>query len=380
MASVNRQHNASSWRVHWRVNGELKNKSFNDKKYGSRAESKIVAEQFAKTIEADIVRGEYIDPHRSKVSLSDFKYEVGIVKLRHKETTKNTLEIIWETHIAPYPIANKPIGSIRGTHIAQHIKSLRKPNGEEYSHSAIVKVVEVFRVLLEKAIDDEYIKGKNPATTGQVKDWIPKKEKSKKIYLDRFQVNALYNEIKKTYPQYAIAIPFLAYTGLRSGEFRALTWEDIDFDKGTVKISKSFSDNSEEKILDPKTDSSNRTIQIDKITLNKLREHKENYFDEDCPYIFPNRDCNNPITGRNFKQRILKPAIKELDLDPDIALHTFRHTSVYLSVQSGADILSISKRLGHSKISMTADTYSELFEDIDEKLVEGLEQLQADVV
>ena len=78
--------------------------------------------------------------------------------------------------------------------------------------------------------------------------------------------------------------------------------------------------------------------------------------------------------------RILKPAIKELDLDPDIALHTFRHTSVYLSVQSGADILSISKRLGHSKISMTADTYSELFEDIDEKLVEGLEQLQADVV
>ena len=29
---------------------------------------------------------------------------------------------------------------------------------------------------------------------------------------------------------------------------------------------------------------------------------------------------------------------------------------------------------------MTSDTYSELFEDIDEKLVEGLEQLQADVV
>jgi len=381
MASLSRVDNSSSWRVRWRVNGALKQKNFSDKKFGSRAESKLVAEQFSKTIEADIVRGEYIDPHRNKISLSDFKDEVGIVRLNQKETTKATLETMYETYIAPYPIAYMPIGSIKGTHISRHIKGLRKDSGEEYSHSTISKVVEVFRVLFEKAIDDEVIKGKNPATTRVVKDWIPKKEKTKHIYLDKFQVNAIYKQVEKTHPQYAVAIPLLAWTGLRSGEFRALEWTDIDFNKGTISVNKSFTDNaSSEKALDPKTDSSNRTIQIDNITLNKLREHKENFYQGICPYVFPNRDCNQPITGRNFKHRVLKPALEELEMDMDINLHTFRHTSVFLARQSGADVLSISKRLGHASISITADTYSALFKETDLELVLGLEKLQQEVI
>ena len=142
-----------------------------------------------------------------------------------------------------------------------------------------------------------------------------------------------------------------------------------------------FTDNaSSEKALDPKTDSSNRTIQIDSITLNKLREHKEKFYQGICPYVFPNRSCNLPITGRNFKHSVLKPALEELEMDMDINLHTFRHTSVFLARQSGADVLSISKRLGHASISITADTYSALFEETDLELVQGLEKLQQEVI
>ena len=54
-------------------------------------------------------------------------------------------------------------------------------------------------------------------------------------------------------------------------------------------------------------------------------------------------------------------------------------TSVLLARQSGADILSISKRLGHASISITADTYSALFEETDLQLAEGLEKLQQDI-
>ncbi len=381
MAYVKRKDNAGSWIVRWRVNGQEKSKSFNDKKLGGRVEAKVIAEQFSKTVEADIVRGEYIDPQRNKISLSDFKHEVGLVKLNQRETTKATLEIIWETYIAPYDIAHMPIGTLKGTHISKHIKGLRKDNGDEYSHSTIVKVVEVFRVLLEKAIDDELIKGKNPATTTMVKDWIPKKQKAKHIYLDMFQVNAIYKQVEKTHPQLAIAIPLIAFTGLRSGEFRALTYDDIDFNKGTVTVSKSFTDNAPSgRILDPKTDSSFRTIQLDSITLNRLREHKENYKQGFCNYVFPNKSCNNPITGRNFKQRILKPALEVLGMDMDIDLHTFRHTSVYLARLGGADLLSISKRLGHKNISITADHYSDLFEETDKEVAQGLEKLQQEVI
>ena len=99
-----------------------------------------------------------------------------------------------------------------------------------------------------------------------------------------------------------------------------------------------------------------------------------------CPYVFPNRDCNLPITGRNFKHRVLKPALQELEMDMDINLHTFRHTSVFLARQSGADVLAIAKRLGHASISITTDTYSALFKETDLELVQGLEKLQQEVI
>jgi len=69
----------------------------------------------------------------------------------------------------------------------------------------------------------------------------------------------------------------------------------------------------------------------------------------------------------------LKPALERLNMPSDIGFHTFRHTSVRLARESGADLHAISKRLGHSKISTTSDIYSELFENIDVELVEKLD-------
>ena len=61
-------------------------------------------------------------------------------------------------------------------------------------------------------------------------------------------------------------------------------------------------------------------------------------------------------------------------MNNEINLHTFRHTSVKLARESGADLHAISKRLGHSKINTTSDTYSELFENIDSELVDNLDE------
>jgi hypothetical protein len=64
----------------------------------------------------------------------------------------------------------------------------------------------------------------------------------------------------------------------------------------------------------------------------------------------------------------------------DINLHTFIHTSVFLARQLRANVLSISKRLRHASISITADTYSALFKETDLELVLGLKKLQQEVI
>ena len=59
-------------------------------------------------------------------------------------------------------------------------------------------------------------------------------------------------------------VPLMAYIGLRSDEARALTWEDIDFENGTLTVNKSIDDDNDMKINydDPKTDTSIRTVNL----------------------------------------------------------------------------------------------------------------------
>ena len=171
---------------------------------------------------------------------------------------------------------------------------------------------------------------------------------------------------------------------MRSGEVRALTWEDIDFSNGTLRINKSVNDNQDMKISDPKTEGSSRTIQLDSITLKRMSEHRGK-LPADCELVFPNMRgnqsgsdilCTNPIRARNFKRRVLKPALERLGYDESIALHDFRHTSVYLAVKQGKSLLGISKRLGHKNIGITADTYSILFEDVDQDIAKSYNELE----
>ena len=377
---VTRRNDRQSWiaKSSFKVNGKRPQQNFNDKKHGGRKNAERLAHEWLTQIDADILRGHFIDPHRNKIPLEEFKEQVGIVKLNQSENTKAILENVWEYYIATNQwFVTKPIGSITSQDIARLIKNLKKEDGSSYSHSTIKKVEEVLRVLFRKAVEMDYIL-KNPVTTSVVSDWIPKEEQSKNIYLDKFQVNAIFKDFQEHSPQYAVAIPLLAYTGLRSGELRGLYWSDIDFDKASLKVTRQFND-ATSKFSELKTTTSQRTIKLPQYVLNYLKQHKKEYKTADCELVFPDKNCKNAILGKNFKNRHLKPALQRLDMDMKINLHTFRHTSVRLARESGADLQAISKRLGHKKISMTADKYSELFENIDTELVERLDEYIAEL-
>ena len=153
---ITRRNDSSSWITKSSLKPRPQ-KSFSDKKFGGRSNAKKEAEAWLTQIEADILRGQYVDPHRNNISLDDFKYKVGIVKLNQRHNTKKILEDTYDLYIAPYPIASKSIGNITPQDIATHIKGLKKTNGDTPSRSVIVKVVEVFRVLFRKAIEMEYV-------------------------------------------------------------------------------------------------------------------------------------------------------------------------------------------------------------------------------
>lgn len=155
----------------------------------------------------------------------------------------------------------------------------------------------------------------------------------------------------------------LYYLGLRQGEATALTWNDIDFTKKEVSINKTLTTKLKGQlytISSPKTSNSYRTLPIPlKLIkpLQKLKEEakKRKYFSESW-FVFGNELPFRETTIQMRKNKYCKLAdVKQ------IRIHDFRHSCASFLINNGASIVLVSKYLGHSKISVTLDTYTHLY-------------------
>ncbi len=158
----------------------------------------------------------------------------------------------------------------------------------------------------------------------------------------------------------------LFWTGIRLGEMLALTVGDIDFDEGTIRINKSLTKvNGEVMVTDPKTESSNRVVTIH----NELKERIRDYIN--CLYrarsntrLFENR------TKSFFEHELIRGV--ELSGVKKITVHGCRHSQASLCIQKGFSPLEIAKRLGHSKVTTTIETYCHPSLDAQKKIADSL--------
>lgn len=159
----------------------------------------------------------------------------------------------------------------------------------------------------------------------------------------------------------------LYYCGLRIGEARGLTWEDIDFNNKRLSINKqvlsidNYSSNF--YVCNPKTDSSIRNIPIADELLNDLKQYydevsKFKNFDKKF-YVFGNDFGIRPLVYAQAQRR--KGEIANKAGVKEIRLHDFRHSCASLLVNNKAPITVVSSFLGHSNTTETLKTYSHLF-------------------
>jgi integrase len=155
----------------------------------------------------------------------------------------------------------------------------------------------------------------------------------------------------------------LYYLGLRQGEATALTWKDINFEKKEVSINKTLTTKLKGQlytISSTKTSNSNRTLPIPLKLLNSYQElnkmaKTKRYYTDDW-FLFGNELPFRETTIQVKKNKYCKEAgVKQ------IRIHDFRHSCASFLIQNGASIVLVSKYLGHSKISITLDTYTHLY-------------------
>ena len=155
----------------------------------------------------------------------------------------------------------------------------------------------------------------------------------------------------------------LYYCGLRKGELKALTWDNIDFDNKFIYIRKNVISNyikgNKCIVCSPKTKTSVRDIPIPNQLLKDLKTYKKQIMDNDFKednYVFGKfspigNDCIRKRSIRNAKLANLKV----------IRIHDFRHSCASLLINNNASITLVARYLGHAKIDETLNTYSHMF-------------------
>lgn len=185
------------------------------------------------------------------------------------------------------------------------------------------------------------------------------------------EVSLLVNSLQEEPLKYQALIMLALDSGARRGEITGLTWEDIDLKNNTMKINKTTQYIKGLGIFEKetKTDTSNRTIYLSTTTINILKKYKKEQLEKklklgskwgNSKRIFTTEygtDMHPDTPSQIFQRIIKKHNLKRINF------HGLRHTCISLQISSGIQAQIISKRAGHSSVTVTHNTYSHFFEN-----------------
>ena len=162
-----------------------------------------------------------------------------------------------------------------------------------------------------------------------------------------------FSEVMMDKPLSYYAFQMLYWTGIREGELLALTPADFDFEKGTVKISKTYQRlKGQDVITSPKTKKSNRTVQMPDFLCTEIQE----FFG--MQYGLKKKDRVFTVT-KSYLHHEMDRGAKEAGVKR-IRIHDLRHSHISLLIDMGFSAVAIADRVGHESIEITY-RYAHLF-------------------
>jgi integrase len=172
-------------------------------------------------------------------------------------------------------------------------------------------------------------------------------------------------------PMLTIAIVALG-TGMRRGELCALRWQDVDLDKAKLEVRQSLEQTRRGlRFKEPKTKRGLRSISLSPSVIACLQEHRVRQLEQRMR-LGQGRPGPDALVFATFGgtrtpdglTRQFGEAMKKIGLG-HVGLHSLRHTHASLLIKAGEDILTVSRRLGHSSAAITLGVYGHLISSKD---------------
>ncbi|MCI2170715.1 tyrosine-type recombinase/integrase [Schleiferilactobacillus perolens] len=202
-------------------------------------------------------------------------------------------------------------------------------------------------------------------------------------FWDRDELATFFSYINpETEPEKLALFRILAFGGLRRGECLALTWADIDFTAGTIRVNKTLTQGMKGRqiIQAPKTRKGRRTIAMDPETMAIIKKWRIKQMQK---FVAVGINTNRPEQGLfvtihntqmylNQPEKWLKAIERDHNIKHRITVHGFRHSHASALFAAGADIKEVQNRLGHENVQTTLDIYTHVTENQKEQAAEKL--------
>jgi integrase len=310
------------------------------------------AERFANKVEVDKMRGEYVAPSHSRVTVG----ELGPAWLDRqrghlKPSGYGPMETAWRLRVQPR-WGHVALGDIRPTTVQQWFSELGRGTADvkPVGASVVRRTHYVFLGILADAIRDNLI-ARNPAAGVK----LPSTTRKRPVFMTHQQIAAL----AAAAGEYEGLVLLLAYTGLRWGEVVGLRIHDLDMLRRRASISENAVQSGSQIFVGTPKAHKQRTVPLPEFLLPYLGRQCENRGRSEL--LFPGND------GRHLKRPHptsgwFAKAVAESGI-PRATPHDLRHTAASLAVSAGANVKAVQKMLGHASAAMTLDIYADLFDD-----------------
>ncbi|RNC98499.1 tyrosine-type recombinase/integrase [Lysinibacillus halotolerans] len=356
MASFTKRGNTWQYAISRTIDGKQKP----IRKGGFR--TKKEAQEAALQMEFDLKNG-VLDPQK------DYpieKYFLEWFKTYKRDISDITLNSYKATHtkLLNY-FGDKAIQSITKREYQQFLNDM----GEQFAKTTNRKMNGFIRTCIREAIDEGLIKTdftRNVTITGAAS------KKSSEKFLDYDASQLLLKYLHANIDnglEYTMLIVALT-SGLRYGELVGLSIEDINFKESTVKIHRQWRYKEYGGFGPLKNESSERTIGLDKTTMNVLKKQVlkvSNHPQNENRLVFYTSDSPIQVITNDRLNDVLRASIKKLKIKPIITVHGLRHTHASVLLYQDISVLYVSERLGHASIDITTSTYAHLLKELRER-------------
>ncbi|MDI5969499.1 site-specific integrase [Streptomyces sp. SL13] len=347
--------------------GTEKSKSFPDRQ-------KRLAEEWLNHIEADMSRGQYIDPKASRTTFQQYAERW----LGHHGADPNTgfsMESQLRLHAFPY-IGSRPLGSFQPAHIRDWLAQLESA-GVVGSYARVI--YSNVRSVLSAAVDDTLLP-RNPCAARSVK--APAVDPKRVVPWTAERVFAVQAAMPE---RYRAMVDLGAGCGIRQGEILGATVDALDFETDTVHVVQQLKLSRSKAVFAPPKGGKLRDVPLPAPVAAALRAHMERF--PPVNITLPWKVANGPLVTKrllftgplgghvwrsSLNPDVWKPALAAAGVIPEPrgteeyaaarehGMHALRHFYASVLLDAGENVKALAEYLGHSDPGLTLRVYAHL--------------------